>query len=69
MFVVLAQLVRPGHDFPLGNPLLQVVHLPAQHEELEGLVQSAAALHGEVPQTRIQLVNLRLSDADLLAAS
>ena len=67
VLVVLAQLVRAGHHLALGDPLLEVVHLAVQHEQLEGVVQLGAALGAEVAQPGVQLVHLGEPGGDLLA--
>lgn len=67
VLVVLAQLVGPCHHLPLGNPLLQVIHLAVELEQPVPLVQLAPPLLGQVLQARVELVHLGLAHADALA--
>lgn len=60
MVVILPQLLAAGHKLSLRDPLLQVVHFPAQLEQAQGLIQLGATLAGQVLQTGVQFVHLRL---------
>lgn len=68
VLVVLSQLVGSGHHLPLSDPLLQVVHLSVELEETETLVQLPPTLLRQILQPGVQLVHLRLTHADTLAA-
>lgn len=48
MIVVLAELLGAGDQFPLCDPLLQVVNLPRQLEETQSFVQLSASLAGQI---------------------
>lgn len=65
---VLTQFGRAGHHLPLGNPLLQLVHLPVELVEPVLLLQAALPLLHQVLQGHVEPVDLRLALADLLAA-
>ena len=54
----LSKLLTSGDDFPLCDPLFQVVDFPVQHEQLEGVVKFGSTLRGQVPQTNVVLLNL-----------
>ena len=54
----LSKLLTSGDDFPLCDPLFQVVDFPVQHEQLEGVVKFGSPLRGQVPQTNVVLLNL-----------
>merc|ERR1719471_613668 len=64
MLEVLAKLVRPCHDLPLSDPLLEIVHLSVQHEQLQGVIQLSSALGGKILQASIKLVDLTNPDID-----
>jgi hypothetical protein len=53
--------VRSCDDLPFCDPLLQVVDLAVQHEQLERVVQLGAALGGEVAEAGVQFVDLRIN--------
>ena len=61
VLVILAELVRSGHHLSLGNPLLQVVNLTVEHEQL---VQLGSPLGGQVLQPGVELVHLTDPDVD-----
>lgn len=67
MIVVLAELLRAGHQLPLRDPLLQVVHLARQLEQPQRLVQLGAPLASQVLEAGVQLVHLGLLHGDLFA--
>ena len=64
MVKVLAQLVGAGHHLLLSDPLLQVVHLAVQPEQLQCIVQLGAALVCQVAQASVQFVHLADAHGD-----
>lgn len=68
MLKVLTQFGRAGDHLPLGDPLLQLVHLPVELVEPVLLLQAALPLLHQVLQGHVEPVDLRLPLADLLAA-
>ena len=68
MVQVLAHLLGGGHHVSLGDPLLQLLHLPAQQEVLEGVVQLLRAVLRQLLQPGVLLIHLALPPDDLLAA-
>ena len=68
MVQVLAHLLRGGHHVSLGDPLLQLLHLSAQQEVLEGVVQLRRAVLRQLLQPGVLLIHLALPPDDLLAA-
>merc|ERR1719397_2135165 len=47
-----------GNNLPLGNPLLQVVHLPVQHEELQSVVRLCTSFSCQILEACIKFVHL-----------
>ena len=60
--VILAQFVRARDHFTLRNPLLQIVHLAVQLEQLQRVVQLCPPLASQVLQTRVEFVHLQKSN-------
>lgn len=68
MLKVLTQFGRAGDHLALGDPLLQLVHLPVELVEPVLLLQAALPLLHQVLEGHVEPVDLRLPLADLLAA-
>lgn len=68
MLVVLSQLVGSGHHLPLSDPLLQVIHFSVELEETETLIQLPTTFLRQILQPGVQLIHLRLTHPNTLAA-
>lgn len=66
MLKVLSKFVRPSNDLPLGDPLFDVIDLLVEGKEPGGLLKASSPLLSKILQTGIQLVNLRLTDCNLV---
>jgi len=67
--VILSEFVGTGNEFPLLDPLLQIIYFSVEHEELQRLVQLGPPLAGQILQSGVQLVYLRLFHGDLVATT
>ena len=66
MLEVLSKFMRPSDDFPLGDPLLDVINLLVESKEPGGLLEASSPLLGKVLEASVELVNLRLTDGNLV---
>lgn len=64
---ILSDVFWSGHNFFLGDPVLQIIDLTLQLIKLECLIQLASAFLCQVLESLIQFVHLSLANLDLLA--